>query len=408
MKYSFKNAVLSCFIIAWSGMALAASVRNNPSGSTQHTMTSGTRSATIDAADAGLYNPAGLTAMEEGFYQHFSNSFIRDETKVHNHDTGEDYERKMAIDLYPVGSFAYRKDDWAAFFTISYPGFSGGGESDSNGIAYMDFAARIASLKTGTDVTATDKSFELGAIALALTFGGSYQNNELIFTSYGIRQVLGSAYMDGGYTLRNSSGVLSTHEVDVEQTATGIGHVFGISIIPNKKMNIGIRYETQVDMEFTSDVKIDTVFGQKDGEKSRNDIPALLSVGFSYHVNDKLRTEADFTYYFVESAKTMEDNHKDAHDLSVAAWYQLEEDITIAGGYSITERADNDSRNSMSYDLDYSMISFGGEYNASENLMLMVGYSHYLYETANGEDDFGSYTIDEEQFTLSFGFEYKM
>jgi long-chain fatty acid transport protein len=116
-------------------------------------------------------------------------------------------------------------------------------------------------------------------------------------------------------------GDLGTNIVDNKDTATGFGGVFGLNIaLPAMETNIGIRYETKVNLDWEAD-KAGGALGSQFDFTGRKDLPAMLSIGASIKPLPILRTEASFNYYFNKGAdwQGLEDSVENGWEIGAAA-----------------------------------------------------------------------------------------
>jgi long-chain fatty acid transport protein len=132
-----------------------------------------------------------------------------------------------------------------------------------------------------------------------------------------------------------------------------------------------------------------------DGEKIRNDMPAMLSVGAGYMAGEKLGVNAGFHYYFDKSANygkklngVYVDNDKviDNNFFEVAAGleYKLSEKLLVSGGYLLAKTGVNlDYQNDLSYSLTSSTAGLGGKYQLNDMIGIDLGFGYTIY--ADGE-----------------------
>jgi long-chain fatty acid transport protein len=148
---------------------------------------------------------------------------------------------------------------------------------------------------------------------------------------------------------------------DVTQTGSGITPFFSVNISPIENLNIAVKYEMATKLEVTNDTKQDLLIGYTatgtpitqfpDGEKIRNDMPAMLSVGAEFKLS-KIKLAAGGNYYFDKSADY---GHKTDSDLNPA---------------TPTVHVDN----SEIIDNNGMALMAGLEYNISDNFLVSAGY----------------------------------
>ena len=112
------------FIVSLASPLMAGGIVNKQNFSAEYLRTF-SRNAATDAADATVYNPAGVMKMEDGFYGNLGIFYaLKDYNNVIE---GTDYSSDVPS-IVP-GLFAlYKQDKWAGFFAFTIP--SAGGEVD--------------------------------------------------------------------------------------------------------------------------------------------------------------------------------------------------------------------------------------------------------------------------------------
>ncbi len=202
-----------------------------------------------------------------------------------------------------------------------------------------------------------------------------------------------------------TAAILGDQEVANEQTGSGITPIFGVNISPSDKLNIGIKYELATKLELTNKTTKDFTTGFQadgtpitmfpDGSKLRNDMPAMLAVGLSYKVSDKLGANLGTHYYFDKSAdygkkiagvEVANDKVIDNNYLEVAAGleYNLSEKLLVSGGYLMAKTGVNASYQSdLSYSLTSNTIGLGGKFQVNEKIGINLGVGYTIY--ADGE-----------------------
>jgi long-subunit fatty acid transport protein len=194
-----------------------------------------------------------------------------------------------------------------------------------------------------------------------------------------------------------TSTILADQEVDAVKTASGITPIVSVNIQPLDILNIALKYEHSTKLEFTTETEtgkegtigFDPVSMQyitmfPDGEKTRLDLPAMLSVGATLRPVDALLLSAGMTYYMEKSADWGGREDKlDANtwDVGLGAEYALGEKLLVSGGYSRTTAGPGpEYQTDMSYTLSTSALSFGFGYNIMDNVQLNLGGQYVLYQ----------------------------
>ena len=199
-----------------------------------------------------------------------------------------------------------------------------------------------------------------------------------------------------------TASLLGNQEADVEQTGSGYTPFFSVNISPAENVNIGIKYEmaTKLELEnkttkdfttgFTAEGTPVTMF--PNGEKIRNDMPAMLSVGVDLGVTSKLNVSAGAHYYFDKTANyghklngVYVDNSeiidKNFYELAGGLQYKLNNFILISGGYLYAKTGvNNDYQSDLTYSLTSQTGGIGGAINILDNLQLNLGVAYTIYQ----------------------------
>ncbi len=198
-----------------------------------------------------------------------------------------------------------------------------------------------------------------------------------------------------------TADLLGDQEVDVEQTGAGYTPFFSINISPADNLNIAVKYEMATKLEVENHTTKDFTVGYTpegdpvtmfpDGEKVRNDMPAMLSVGVDYGATSKLNVSAGVHYYFDKSANyghkvngVYVDNDQiidnNFYELAGGLQYKLNDFILLSGGYLYAKTGVNDDYQSdLTYSLTSSTVGAGGAINILENLRLNLGFAYVIY-----------------------------
>jgi long-subunit fatty acid transport protein len=155
--------------------------------------------------------------------------------------------------------------------------------------------------------------------------------------------------------------LLGDQYADVAQTGSGITPVFSINFTPSENLNIAVKYEMSTKLDLTNETKQDLLVGYDatgepitmfpNGAKTRNDMPAMITLGLNYKLSSSLKLSLGANYYF---DKTADYGHK------------IDDDLNSSTPTVHIPNKDIISRNGMS-------IHGGLEYNVSEKLLLSCG-----------------------------------
>ncbi len=401
------------FIVSLASPLMAGGIINKQNLSSEYLRTI-SRNAATDAADATVFNPAGVMKMEDGFYGNLAIFYADKDYSNTIPGLGELDSKEPSI---IPGLFAlYRQDKWAGFFAFTIPG--GGGFVDfKDGDATTLGMAQAIILSGATPFdTYESSSIEANSFYYGYTIGGAYTINDLVSVSAGLRFV--DAFKEADATAVLSVGGLGATPINVEfeQTANGWGAFFGVNYTPREDLNFGFRFETATELDFESNIKNDDTGGLAgtfdprliDGNKIREDLPGLIGLGAAYTINPKIKLDLSLTYYLEKSAKFEEDRLKDAGnswDLALAAEYTFNPKLRASAGYMLTKTGiDADDMLPENPELGANTLSAGVAWEPMDNMTLNFAMLNSFY--VSDKTSLGV-KYDKNVFGLGFGIEYK-
>jgi long-chain fatty acid transport protein len=222
-----------------------------------------------------------------------------------------------------------------------------------------------------------------------------------------------------------SSSLVANQAADVEQTGTGITPIISINISPTENLNIAIKYEMMTKLELTNKTVQDLTVGYEtkngnvttpvqslipdmtkpitmfpNGGKTRNDMPAMLTVGVDYKLSSSLRATVGMNYYFDKAAdyghKTDDDlnsatpsvhiANKDiiadnGYSLQGGLEYNISKKVLVSGGYIYANQGVNSKfQSDLSYFLGSQTFGAGGAYNITDKIQVNLGASYTIYK----------------------------
>jgi long-chain fatty acid transport protein len=307
----------------------------------------------------------------------------------------------------------------------------GGGKVDFENGDVTTVAIGSAILQSGllpAGYGISNQSLEAEHIGLGYSFGGAFKINDMFSVS------LGAMYVDTQKEAKGSVTVTAANPapsppfppglnadipavVDYEEDADGWGGVIGVNISPNDQWNIGIRYNTKVNLDFDQTVNQDSLgvlpaLGFTNGGESTRDLPAILALGVSYKLNDKIRLETNLTYYFNEDADWMgaEDFVDNGFDLGLALEYTFNPKFKGSIGYLYTDTGiDAEYMLPEAPQLNANTIGAGVAYEAMPGMMLNFSLGNAFYTSDSFVESITGTTIEYEKnnFFMAFGIQYK-
>lgn len=122
-----------------------------------------------------------------------------------------------------------------------------------------------------------------------------------------------------------------------------------------------------------------------DGNKVREDIPGMLTLGAQYSPIEKVRVNGTFNAYFDKSAKKYNDDQKlidkNTWEISLGAEYDVCKLVTVSASWQNTNYGLSDAAmNDLSFNLSNNMVGLGLRVNAAKWCSIDLGYMHTFYQ----------------------------
>lgn len=249
------------------------------------------------------------------------------------------------------------------------------------------------------------------------------------------------------YPAKRSAYMTSPQDdVEVEQTGSGFAPIIGVNYSPSDKLNIGLKYEFMTKIEMKNNTTKDFILDYDpvseevtrtmfpDGSTFRSDMPALLSVGADYQINEKLSVAGGFHMYFDKAANygrklydpdlgrsVYVDNDEvidnNSTEFALGFEYMLSDKLLLSIGYLNTQTGVSQMyQTDLSYSNNSNTVGLGGAYAVTSNIdfNLGVGYTTYndakkIYNVYNAEGT-PIPTIeryDKDNFFIALGLDFK-
>jgi long-chain fatty acid transport protein len=390
-KKMLRKFLLIVLVLGMAAPAFGGGIDNKQNFSSAYAGTL-SRNAATDGADAAAYNPAGLMLLKNGTYLELD---LLPFTFDYDHEYNGETKTASPNLIAPMAFGVHKLDKWAFWgaFTIN----GGGGETEydngniitqtvENQLAAGAFAA--AGLPGGGTLSqpyAYAESYDY-----TFTAGVSYDLHPMVSVAAGLRYIFTDKEVDlhGTY-----SGAYLLGKYD--QEAEGFGGVLGIDIHPSDTINIAIRYESEVNLDWETDtngsnalgIALLTAFNREDGKSYARDLPAVLALGVEWKIHPQITLKPSVSYYFEKDADW--DTQNDAvdgnsYELALAVQYDVNEDWSLTAGYLYID-VDMKPENfgiieMMNPPLDCHAFAVGAKYRVTEKLTLTLGLSGYFYE----------------------------
>jgi long-subunit fatty acid transport protein len=213
---------------------------------------------------------------------------------------------------------------------------------------------------------------------------------------------------------RNQAAATSTlvddKSADVIQKGSGVAPFFSINLSPVENLNIAIKYEMATKLELINETKEDLLVGYTaaglpitkfpDGVRTRNDMPAMLSVGAQYS-GDKVSLAAGMNYYFDKDADyghTYDADLMSSTDIPVAYdnseiiasngfavqagfEYDITDNLLVSAGYAWANKGVNSKYQSdLTFANATSTVGLGGAYTINERFKINLGAAYTMYQ----------------------------
>lgn len=387
----------------------------------------------INYGSTVYFNPAGLSQLEQGTYFVGGVQLAFGEQSMAD---GKEYD----ADLFsPIPNFAVYKvvDDGAYFWTL---GAVAGGATleykDGVPLPAIDVPVTIPgrnpimvstpmnSLLEGTTVKGGNQYAQT-------TIGRTWKVNEKLSTSLGLRAVYGLRTLEASTQFNKKAEAFlqapGSASIDSERTGYGFGFQLGLNYKATDRLNFGLRYDSQVNMNFKTDADIkhsgagniiingldgkSGLLGEfpvyADGLKTRRDLPAILALGASYKVTDRWTTFVGGNYYFNKDAtmdqvgKLKDYDYSNGWEISVGSEYWINDKFAwlIGANYADTG-APEGTYSPTEYAINSIFVGTGIKYRQNETTEWTVAFNQYFYDSTNANN----VVYEKEISSIGFNF----
>ena len=386
------------------------------------------------------YNPAGTAFLEDGLYVQLNSQTL---FKTYEMDTKENFGGLSHESDHPsafVPSIQIvKKEGDRSYFLHAGAAAGGGAVKYENGISAFEVIGQ----------TIEDKFKGLGGNVEYL--GGSTVNGSSYYinTTFGMAQKINSKFSVAGglrfmYAMRELNGTANYNlsipggsnlgmtdtsdsvrvDIDSERTGWGVGGVIGFHYQPTEKLNIGFKYETEVELNLDADGSVSTTSPNPEFNNSgiplvgnitsginaslsahpviaewleddRRNLPAMMALGVSYELTDRITLLTSGNYYFIKDANRngCYDNYDNGYEISVGVDYKLNDKWTLMAGYQYTDTGANENTyKDTDYALDADMYGVGVKYTPDETKEFIVSYAYVDYKNGTAVNEKGHET----------------
>ncbi len=436
-----KTVCLLGILALLASSATAGILTNNNQSATFIRLLS--RNASLDV-DAVYYNPAGLVKLSDGFHLSLHNQIITQDKKILNGFpllNDPNYLGEVRVPFFPNLYAVYKKGNLAISFGVG-PN-AGGGTADfktglpSFEIPFSTLPLLISNMGVPTTAYDVDIAFKGESVFMGYQLNFSYAFSPSLALGLGVRLITATNKYEGSIAnvMINPNGtwvsaydffmsigqtgyaaMVADKEVDVKQTGTGFTPILSLNFTPSESLAFSLKYEFNTKLELTNKTTVDDTGMFPDGEKFRNDIPAILSAGLRYAFTPAFRSYLSFSYYFDrsanwEGAETLV--NKNSYELGAGLEYDLSRLVTLSAGYLRTQfDLAPEYQDDINHELTSDTVGGGLKLNLTNRLSLELGAIYVFYKKYEKQDSvypFPAYpvTFNRSTWDAAVGINYR-
>ena len=384
------------------------------------------RGATFDI-DAAYSNPAGLAWGYDGFQMslNFQKPWQKRDIQAVVPGflgTGLDkkYEGVASAPIVPALFASYKKNEWAVSAMIGIVG-SGGFVEYDEGVPM--FNVPLTAMLAQKGVMPSNYTLDSEMKGKQYIYGGqlnfTYRVTDHASVAVGVR----ANYYDGyykGHVVADMKGMqLVNLQLDCPQRGWGFAPIVSANY-HNGPLTLSARYEFRTKISTKNDTKtlvvgmngqntdvcalagqignaatvqalqgtLGSMAGKISGylpdERTRYDMPSLLSLAVGYEFTPQLRATAEYHFFDDKHAKMADERQKQltggTHEILLGAEYDVNEMLTLSLGGQRTDYGLSDEYQlNTSFACDSYSIGLGAAINLTEKLRLNAGYFITLY-----------------------------
>ena len=420
------------------------------------------------------YNPAGTAFLEDGLYIQLNSQTLFKNYEMETKESfgGLSHESDHPSAFVPSLQMVKKEGD-RSYFLHAGAAAGGGTVKYKNGISAFEvigegiegfFNKTIAQnmINQGLTPQKKDLNAKVDYLGGSTVNGTSYYIN----TTFGVAQKITPKFSIAGgarliYAMRELDGTANYNlyagnalpttndkdktgqvrvDIDSERTGWGVGGVFGFHYQPTEKLNIGFKYETEVELNLDADGSVKTtskteafnttlpgigsIVGNINGalesepviaewlEDDRRNLPAMMALGISYELTDRITLLTSGNYYFIKDANRngCYENYDNGYEISVGVDYKLNEKWTLMAGYQYTDTGANErTYKDTDFALDADMYGLGVKYTPDETKEFIVSYAYVDYKNGtakNGDIETTTFKKEVDAIGLSAIFKF--
>ena len=396
------------------------------------------------------YNPAGTAFLEDGLYVQLNSQTLFKTYEMDAHYMSEkipggSHESDHPSAFVPSIQIVKKEGD-RSYFLHAGAAAGGGAVKYKNGIsAFEVIGFEIQKSLIGKGLKGSEVEYLGGSTVngssyyINTTFGMAQKINPKFSVAGGLRFMYAMRELNGtanyklttpDFTDKDPSKAMPISDnvrvdIDSERTGWGVGGVLGFHYQPTEKLNIGFKYETEVELNLEADGSVKTtslnnkfnaevlppnnssITGSINAnlsahpviaewlEDDRRNLPAMMALGVSYELTDRITLLTSGNYYFIKDANRngCYDNYDNGYEISVGIDYKLNDKWTLMAGYQYTDTGANENTyKDTDYALDADMYGVGVKYTPDETKEFIVSYAYVDYKNGTAVNEKGQET----------------
>lgn len=401
------------------------------------------RNASLDV-DAVYYNPAGLVKLSDGFHLSLHNQIINQDKKINNGFpllNEPNYLGEVRVPFFPNLYAVYKKGNLAISFGLG-PNAGGGTADFKTGLPSFEIPfSTLPVMLTDMGVPTTDYDINIAfkgeSVFMGYQLNFSYALSPSLALGVGARLIQATNKYEGSITdvMINPGGtwvsaydffmsigqpgyaaMVADKAVNAKQTGTGFTPILSLCFTPGESLAFSLKYEFNTKLELTNKTTVDDTGLFPDGEKFRNDIPAILSAGLRYAFTPSFRSFLSFSYYFDknanwEGAETLV--NKNTYELGLGLEYDLSSQVILSAGYLRTQYdLAPEYQDDINHELTCDSVGGGLKLNLTNKLSLELGALYVFYKKYEKQDMFYPFpaypvTFNRTTLDLAVGINYR-
>ena len=413
------------------------------------------RGATFDI-DAAYSNPAGLAWGHEGwqlslnFQKPWQNRDITLTSPQH-----QKYEGVASAPIVPAIFASYKHGRWALSTMVGIVG-SGGFVKYDAGVPMFNVV--LAGMMSQKGITPDQYTLDSQMKGKQYIYGGqlnfTYRILDCLSAAVGFRANYYDGYYRGhviakehhGHPLLGDLGDLANLELDVDQRGWGYTPIVALDYhkgpftlaaryefrtkinVPNKtntlNADLGAKLKgilAQADpaaLQAIGTALATKTVAYQDGEKTRYDMPALLSVAAGYEFTPQLRGTLEYHFFDDKHAKMANDRQEalthGTHEVLFGIEGDVNDKLTLSFGMQHTDYGlSDDYQLNTSFACDSWSVGLGAAVNLTQKMRLNLGYFMSLYDSyhkqckAERDGYNGKEIYERTNYVIGVGLDYK-